>query len=229
MILRMTLGSAARVEVAAGDPLAAARHRPQAVKRRVGGHDGAVDERLQPEVRERVRRRRPAPPASRPRTGAVRSASSSGGRASAHSVEGTSSMPPSSPASGRRRSSTRAVLAQRHERQRQAQRPLRLGGTHRQQRRDALGPRGAPGRRRGTRGRTAASACRWWRRGPSGPGRGRRRAAPASALRQAPQLRLRRGQRRLRRANRRATTRSMLPSTGVAGAPKAMAAMAAAV
>ena len=163
------------------------------------------------------------------RTGAARSASFTGGSVSAQSVEGTSSMPPSSPASGRRRSSTCA--SSRSARKASPTRTGRSGlaALHRQRALDALGVGGAVAlqrahQARGPLGRAQAGAeVHQGLREIARPLRRRQRAAPGAGSRS---LAAGSG---FFTANSRATTRSMLPSTGVAGAPKAMAAIAAAV
>ena len=64
--------------------------------------------------------------------------------------------------------------------------------------------------------RPASSACRWWRRGPSAPGRNRRHARPATRFSARPRIRAFAAGSSSSTANSRATTRSMLPSTGAA-------------
>ena len=106
MTLRMTLGSARRGKVATRHPAAALGLGPEG-ERGVSGNQRAIDDELELEVREGVHDR----PGHLPPVGLERgrraAPSLAGGSRSPHAVEGTSSMPPSSPASGRRRSSTR--------------------------------------------------------------------------------------------------------------------------
>ena len=145
--------------------------------------------------------------------GAAATASAASHGASRQSVEGSSIMPPSSPCSGRRRSSTAPSAPGQPERDAVAQRPLRLLGLRRQVLGNPERGGGAIGAPRAQHAARPRAACTAPRPDPSSPARNRRPAAPAPARRRGrAAAALPRGS-GVRSANSRATTRSTLPST----------------
>ena len=144
----------------------------------------------------------------------VRCASPAAHGAARHGVEGSSIMPPSSPFSGRRRSST--APSPRPSQNATPWRSGRSGFSACAGRLSAIAaaPRAAQSLAPRAQARSAAgAACRSSRRDPSAPGRNRRRAAPAPAPRRAPAAAAWRRAAASRTAKSRATTRSTLPST----------------
>ena len=228
MTLRMTLGTAA----AARSRRATHWQRSgsaQKVEARIGRHQRAVDDDLQPEVREDVHdRARHRPPVGAHGRGAQRFL----GRRQQIAPRRAGHLEHAAEQArlGALAQQHVAVLAQGDEGEADALRALgAFAGAAAATRRCRARAAAQSLLHAGTRGTTDAAACRCRRRDPSSPARSRRRAragVSVAARRFNSGLAAGSG---WRTANRRATTRSMLPSTGVADSPKAMAAMAAAV
>ena len=230
MILRMTLGRAARSRSRRATHWQRCGS-AQKVSAASSRHDGAIDQHLQPEVREGVGDHARHAPTSRPRTGAAaqrlverRQRLGPLGRGHLqHAAEQAGLGPPPQQHVRRPRASARKASPTRTGRSGLAARagsalsmPLRSGR------------RSRPAA--GTSGTRGAWACRRWRRGPSAPGRNRRRAWPASACAASRLISgLAAGSGCLHREQPRHHPLDVAVDRRRARAPKAMAAMAAAV
>ncbi len=225
MIFFITVGRAADADHAA-PPNGSVRARPEG-ERLIDRHDRSEHHHLQPEMRERVHDR----PRHRPPIGfdgRPASARSAATQSSSHSVDGTSSMPPRSPASGRLRNRTCPSSRSARKRNAITRWPLAFFDLRGQLRFNAermrmtiLLQRTHETRRPLRRTDRGAEIHHGLREIA-----GLRAGVRVAANRLISGLALGSG---VFTAKRRDVTRSILPSTGVAFSPNAIAAMAAAV